>query len=360
MTLHAVPLKIPLKAKNPTPAMTICCFVAYYEWPPNAERRMWRTRYASDASIITEHQRIEIKWRMPPPPFLGVNEVVGPAGSTVFPAAPDGNKKYWDTRLPTTRRARRIIEPNAARRHIFLEPSNLTKEEASARRMGPLRPRLLIQRRGPKRPFTACGRLLLRLYEPINAASTIVLVPQLKVGHQDPIHLHLHLTPPPPFGHLRPDHTLVSRWSQDTLGLELPWRTDWFSMYWRWELWQGNPGDIAWVIENTYGFPTSIVPQAYGHPPYNDDVDVLFRSGHRYLVYAINEVDRLKSFPLPLPPQTVFRPGSRDEFHYNEGKNRWRELSERGGRPHKNLLDTASVKPRGRIYHRDYSSGPIP
>ncbi|KAJ7604806.1 hypothetical protein DFH06DRAFT_1150861 [Mycena polygramma] len=51
---------------------------------------------------------------------------------------------------------------NTARRHVFLEPSNLTKEEASARRMGPLRPPLLIQRRGPKRPFTACWRLLLR------------------------------------------------------------------------------------------------------------------------------------------------------------------------------------------------------
>ncbi|KAJ7618105.1 hypothetical protein DFH06DRAFT_1144939 [Mycena polygramma] len=51
---------------------------------------------------------------------------------------------------------------NTARRHVFLEPSNLTKEEASARRMGPLRPRLLIQRRGPKRPFTACWRSLLR------------------------------------------------------------------------------------------------------------------------------------------------------------------------------------------------------
>ncbi|KAJ7610640.1 hypothetical protein DFH06DRAFT_1148038 [Mycena polygramma] len=56
----------------------------------------------------------------------------------------------------------RSIFPNTARRHVFLEASNLTKKEASARRMGPLRPPLLIQRRGPKRPFTACGRLLLR------------------------------------------------------------------------------------------------------------------------------------------------------------------------------------------------------
>ncbi|KAJ7659578.1 hypothetical protein DFH06DRAFT_1130349 [Mycena polygramma] len=36
----------------------------------------------------------------------------------------------------------------------------------SAGRMGPLRPPLLIQRRGPKRPFTACWRLLLRWGDP--------------------------------------------------------------------------------------------------------------------------------------------------------------------------------------------------
>ncbi|KAJ6492803.1 hypothetical protein C8R47DRAFT_1012885 [Mycena vitilis] len=189
----------------------------------------------------------------------------------------------------------------------------------------------------------------------------------------DPIPLQLCLTPPPPFGNIEPDNILVSHWSQDNLGLDGPWSTDWFSgLYWRWESWQGNRGDIAWLIENAYGFPTSIIPQAYGEPSWSADVDILFRSGGRYFIYTNNEFKSLKSFPMgPLPPPVDLLPGYNNgdhqpcmrptaytvanmyatlltgEFHFDGGRNRWRELSERGGAPHRNLLDTSLVEPLG-------------
>ncbi|KAJ7660097.1 hypothetical protein DFH06DRAFT_1130008 [Mycena polygramma] len=127
-----------------------------------------------------------IKWRMPPPPYMQLSKLhlrhfepsqySGGDPARLPPMPSEMDLGAMIRFLLAEERARQLRPPrstvgryrscdqcwNAARRHGLLEPSNLTKEEASARRMGPLRPPLLIQPRAPKRPFTACWRLLLR------------------------------------------------------------------------------------------------------------------------------------------------------------------------------------------------------
>ncbi|KAJ7602554.1 hypothetical protein DFH06DRAFT_1152737 [Mycena polygramma] len=151
-------------------------------------------------------------------------------------------------------------------------------------------------------PINACGLA-------VDFTDQLTSFPPLSL---DPIPLRLHLTPPPPFGNVRPDQTLVSHWSQDNLGLDPIWRTNWFSgNYWRWESWQGNPGDIARLIVNAYGFPANVVPQAYGSTPYDGDVYVLFRSGGRYFIYMSDEFNSLKSLPTTPPVSLEYLfPGS--------------------------------------------------
>ncbi|KAJ7108058.1 hypothetical protein C8R43DRAFT_1044313 [Mycena crocata] len=188
----------------------------------------------------------------------------------------------------------------------------------------------------------------------------------------DAIPLGLRLTPRPVFGHTEPDEAIVSDWSQDDLGVDVSvWRTDWLSgTCWDWDQLQGNLGDTAWLLDHAYGFP-AIVPQAYATEPYTGDVEIIIRSGRRYLVYtkdATSSVRSCQSGPLPPhfrpshaegDPQSCLRPTAytvRDvhlgmfveEFHSQAGRNRWAEQQERGGRPHKNLLDTSPVVPLGR------------
>ncbi|KAJ6492781.1 hypothetical protein C8R47DRAFT_422000 [Mycena vitilis] len=181
-----------------------------------------------------------------------------------------------------------------------------------------------------------------------------------------PVPLNLRLAPRKLIGESAPDRSLVSHWIKDDLPLDRSfWCTDMFcDRYCNWDAWQGNLGDNAWCLNHAFGFPILPIPQA--HALYRDDDDTIYvivRSGNRYLAWNQDFAGHLRSFETPLPQplhsdsgqlQPYMRPTAftevllqetlfRQEYYESGGRNRWIEHEERGGHPHKNLVDTISL-----------------
>lgn len=127
-------------------------------------------------------------------------------------------------------------------------------------------------------------------------------------------------------------------------------------------MWQGNLGDIAWLLSHAFGFPLLPTPQAHAFDEREDMPYVLVRSGERYLIFTLYE-DPIRSFELPLPHPLHSRRAERHQYlrptaftenqvqrsmfireHKMSRRNRWREQQERGGQPHNNLLDTDAIQ----------------
>ncbi|KAJ7672193.1 hypothetical protein DFH06DRAFT_1319619 [Mycena polygramma] len=178
------------------------------------------------------------------------------------------------------------------------------------------------------------------------------LLPPLSIR---PVDLCLPVAPKRGMSDLELGTSALAQWSKDDLGLELAWRTQWlgYDGYYRWELWHGTPCDYAWELEHAYGFPGPLIPQAYEEPEYLFTQHVLFRVGNRYFIFLpeCDEPDtRFRSWPLArirgfnVPDAHVetcmretaftecflYRAMQRDEL--DSGRNRWVELTGRGGR----------------------------
>ncbi|KAJ7108053.1 hypothetical protein C8R43DRAFT_1162615 [Mycena crocata] len=91
-----------------------------------------------------------------------------------------------------------------------------------------------------------------------------------------PIPLDLQLAPKRPSGMTKSDRSITLHWTQDDLGLDhRSWCTDMFcGRYWNWDMWQGNIGDTAWLLDRAFGFPGTIIPQAHAVDPHSEDTYV--------------------------------------------------------------------------------------
>ncbi|KAJ7038950.1 hypothetical protein C8F04DRAFT_1392752 [Mycena alexandri] len=223
--------------------------------------------------------------------------------------------------------------------------------------------------------YTVVGNCFgeLAIYDPIESDPSLCcrLTPDFSVHHQSlpqllpvtPITLDFNLAPRRPMGQTISDRSLTSHWTQDDLALNPRfWCRDMLcDMYWDWDMWQGNLGDTAWLLSHAFGFPLLPIPQAHA---YDDEADmpyVLVRSGERHLLLT-HYRNPIQSFPLPLPRPLHSRLAERHQYlrptayteilvqrsmfaadHRTSCRNRWREQQERGGRPHKNLLDTQTI-----------------
>ncbi|KAJ6488130.1 hypothetical protein C8R47DRAFT_1126732 [Mycena vitilis] len=190
------------------------------------------------------------------------------------------------------------------------------------------------------------------------------LLPPLSIR---PVDLRLPIAPKRGMSDLELGTSALAQWSKDNLGLELPWRTQWlgYDGYHRWELWHGTPCDYAWELEHAYGFPGLLIPQAYEEPEYLFTQHVLFRVGNRYFIFLpeCDEPDtrfrswslaRIRGFDVPdahvetcmretaFTERCLYRAMQRDEL--DSGRNRWVELTGRGGRVDERLLDMESLE----------------
>ncbi|KAJ7703929.1 hypothetical protein B0H17DRAFT_1175693 [Mycena rosella] len=169
------------------------------------------------------------------------------------------------------------------------------------------------------------------------SSSLPALLPLHLTLRADPIPLELRVMPKP--SDPRADHTMVAHWSQDDLGLDGGvWRTDWLSgIYYNWDQRQGVRGDFAGLLDHVYGFPGSLVPQAYAACPYSSDASdasVVLRAGPRCLLYSIERDDPHAPCVCPVAYTVAGLYGGlfTQEFHRQGGRNRWVEQRERGGR----------------------------
>lgn len=138
------------------------------------------------------------------------------------------------------------------------------------------------------------------------------------------------------------------------------WLTDWLEWHW-WDLWQGNIGDHAWLVEHAFGY--------LGQPKliaFNQRwPEILFEIGGLYFIMdhgndymlisfrhgtLIEDIIDEESYRLRTVSQTTWQGRitafmEREMFNYfwreeNEvmGRNRYVEQKERGGRPPAILL----------------------
>ncbi|KAJ6546354.1 hypothetical protein B0H10DRAFT_2131537 [Mycena sp. CBHHK59/15] len=163
-----------------------------------------------------------------------------------------------------------------------------------------------------------------------------------------PIPLNMRLTPRPTFGMTEYDRSLTAHWSQDDLTLNRQkWKTGWFDDdYWDWDLWQGNRGDLAWILNHIYGLPGTLVPQAHAKDPDTYVESVIFRLNNRYFLYSTDQPLRkpLAQIQRSLRPTLIAEVDNYQgmltaDYHHRGGRNRWAEHERRGGRPHKNLVN---------------------
>ncbi|KAJ7161072.1 hypothetical protein C8R46DRAFT_1194422 [Mycena filopes] len=220
--------------------------------------------------------------------------------------------------------------------------------------------------------YTVVGNCFgeLVIYDPIESDPTACCELALDLTAQNPpspqllpltpISLGLSLAPGRPTGRTISDRSVTAHWTQDDIPLHSNfWCRDMFcDMYWDWDMWQGNLGDTAWILTHAYGFPTLPIPQAHAFDQDTDENHVIVRSGDRYLLFTTGAVP-IGSFELPLPRLLHSRGAERHKFlrptAFTEvdvhrrmfcrdfeasRRNRWAEQRDRGGRPHKNLLDT--------------------
>ncbi|KAF7307571.1 F-box domain-containing protein [Mycena indigotica] len=141
----------------------------------------------------------------------------------------------------------------------------------------------------------------------------------------------------------------ISHWSQDRI-VDWHWTNEWYEDR-NWvnpHQWCGHPGDLAWMMEHSYGFPGEVLPQAYTPRDEAYTPCTLFRIGDRYLaedsdgfiVSWSNAVDHGFHVPaaqveLPLCPTArtddeVFTKSFVVERE-DRKRNRWIEQQERGG-----------------------------
>lgn len=163
-----------------------------------------------------------------------------------------------------------------------------------------------------------------------------------------------HGVPLPPF------NAQILPWAYASTPANLPsgYSADW-SVWGSWMRWQGLPGDQAWLIEHAFGFLGQPKPLAY------DLWTVIFTAGGLYFLLDFSEPDyiRLNCYGADTKWGDIvdgsahiaqgfspYRPGGyaqkcvysclfRQELMY-EGRNRWIEQQERGGKPHPRLLIT--------------------
>ncbi|KAJ7038935.1 hypothetical protein C8F04DRAFT_331720 [Mycena alexandri] len=224
--------------------------------------------------------------------------------------------------------------------------------------------------------YTVVGNCFgeLAIYDPIDLDPSLCcrLAPDF-TAHQlplpkllplTPIALGLNLAPRRPMGQTASDRSLTSHWTQDDLPLHSRfWCRNMFcNMYWDWDMWQGNLGDNAWLLTHAFGFPVLPIPQAHVHDNDVDETYIILRSGDRYLLFTQAFGKPIRSFELPIPrplrsglaaPHQYLRPTAHTECMVNHAmfcrdhtatrRNRWLEQQERGGRPHKNLVDTHTI-----------------
>nr|GAT43029.1 predicted protein [Mycena chlorophos] len=123
---------------------------------------------------------------------------------------------------------------------------------------------------------------------------SIVVVPQ-DVGIEREVTLSptpIELIPSPRIG---PTHTMpedefqaaIANWSQDGI-VDSQWTNEWYKDRYsaRVHSWSGVVNDLGWVLENAYGFPGEVLPQAYTpiEQVVSGDPCVLLRIGDRYIV----------------------------------------------------------------------------
>ncbi|KAJ7746319.1 hypothetical protein B0H16DRAFT_961435 [Mycena metata] len=154
------------------------------------------------------------------------------------------------------------------------------------------------------------------------------------------------------------NNSVLSQWSKDHLIYPEEWRTDWlgYDTYWHWDLWHGIQCDFAWLLEHAYGFPGTVIPQAYRYDLDLGEQHLLFRVGNRYLLFNSAGTE-FRSWPLS-ETGLFFIPDSGIESYIcrtavteysrysimlaSEGmwkhRNRWAEMVERGGCPDERFL----------------------